>query len=376
MERRSRFDRLKYLETMCKFKLNHINMSVKNLNAFCLTVMLLTCGSVIATSQVVDPAERIVLAYVTSWSDVMPDPHYMTHINYAFGHVTDSFDGVRIDNEDRLREIVKLKDVSSKLKVMLSIGGWGSGRFSEMAADEETRISFARDCKRVMDQFDLDGIDLDWEYPTSSAGKISSSPQDTEHFTLLCRLIRNEIGKNKLLTFASAANAKYIDFVAIEPLVDFINIMTYDIDQPPLHHAGLFRSDMTGELSCEEAVAAHHHAGIPMNKLVLGIPFYGKGMRGGGGNYRTLINRTDLTEKWDDVAKAPYMIDEEGKVVTNHENPRSIVEKCNYLLANGMRGAMYWEYSQDDDNLTLVKAVYNRVMEIDSSELFTKQNSF
>jgi len=307
----------------------------------------------------------VVLAYVTSWSRVIPDPNYVTHINYAFGHVTNSFEGVRIDNEDRLRDILKLKNTHPKLKILLSIGGWGSGRFSEMAADEKTRASFAKDCKRVADQFGLDGIDLDWEYPTSSMGNISSSPDDTGNFTLLCRMIRAEIGDEKLLTFASSANAKYVDFKAVEPLMDFINVMTYDINQPPLHHAGLFRSDMTGSLSCEESVAAHHEAGVPMNKLVLGLPFYGKGMRGGAGNYRSLMNRIDLIEMWDDVAKAPYMVDIQGQVVTNHENPRSVAEKCRYLLKNGMRGAMYWEYSQDDDNLTMVKAVYNSVMEID-----------
>ena len=342
-----------------------MNTSSKTLVAFCATIMLSVCSYAKTANPVVNSSDRVALAYVTSWSKVIPDPNYLTHINYAFAHVNNSFNGVRIDNEDRLREILKLKEKNPKLKIMLSIGGWGSGRFSEMAADKKNRLSFAKDCKRVVDQFGLDGIDLDWEYPTSSAGNISSSPTDTKNFTLLCRNIRAKIGKNKLLTFASAANAKYVDFKAIEPLVDFINIMTYDIGQPPLHHAGLFRSEMTGNLSCEEAVAAHHQAGVPMNKLVLGIPFYGKGMRGGGANYRSLINRFDLTEMWDDVAKAPYMVDDQGKIITNHENPRSVAEKCKYLLSKGMRGAMYWEYSQDDDNLTMVKAVYNGVMEID-----------
>jgi|GEM_PF-355252 len=341
-------------------------MYIKSFTTIIFAAILLFAGNVqAAVCQAISPSDRVALAYVTSWSEVIPDPNYVTHINYAFGHVSDSFDSVRIDNEDRLREIVRLKEKAPQLKVMLSIGGWRSGRFSEMASKKKTRASFAKDCKRVVDQFGLDGIDLDWEYPTSNAAGISSSPKDTKNFTLLCRLIRKEIGAGKLLTFASSADAKYVDFKAIEPLVDFVNIMTYDIDQPPLHHAGLFRSEMTGKLSCEESVMAHHNAGIPMRKLVLGIPFYGKGARGAGGNYRTLINRTDLTEKWDDVAKAPYMVDKEGKVVTNHETPRSVAEKCKYLLANGMRGAMYWEYSQDDNNLTMVKAVYNGVMEKD-----------
>ena len=96
----------------------------------------------------------------------------MTHINYAFGHVNESFDGVRIDNEERLKQIVDLKKQNPELKVLLSVGGWGSGRFSEMAANDEYRRAFAADCDRVVKEFALDGIDIDWEYPTSSMANI------------------------------------------------------------------------------------------------------------------------------------------------------------------------------------------------------------
>ena len=89
----------------------------------------------------------MVVAYVTSWTDVQPDPSVMTHINYAFGHVNNTFDGVRIDNPDRLRAISGLKQQNPKLKVLLSVGGWGSGRFSEMAATDSTRRAFAADCR-------------------------------------------------------------------------------------------------------------------------------------------------------------------------------------------------------------------------------------
>lgn len=80
---------------------------------------------------------KIIVAYVTSWSDVMPNPRYMTHINYAFGHVNKTCDGIHIANEPRLRQILALKQQKPGLKIMLSIGGWGSGGFSEMAADNE-----------------------------------------------------------------------------------------------------------------------------------------------------------------------------------------------------------------------------------------------
>ena len=181
--------------------------------------------------------EPVVLAYVTAWSNIMPDTDWVTHINYAFGHVNDTFNGVRIDNEERLRSIVLLRKQKPSLKIMLSIGGWGSGGFSEMAADETGRKAFAADCRRVVEVFGLDGIDMDWEYPTSDDAGISSSPGDKHNFTLLMRDIRAAIGEEKLLTFASAANADYVDFRAVDDYVDFVNIMTYDMANPPFHHA-------------------------------------------------------------------------------------------------------------------------------------------
>ncbi|HBG53862.1 MAG TPA: glycosyl hydrolase family 18, partial [Rikenellaceae bacterium] len=79
------------------------------------------------------------------------------------------------------------------LKVMLSIGGWGSGRFSEMVACDTHRESFARDCRRVVEEFGLDGIDIDWEYPTNQGPGISYAPEDTRNFTLLMRDVRTHL---------------------------------------------------------------------------------------------------------------------------------------------------------------------------------------
>ena len=144
--------------------------------------------------------EKIVLAYVTSHGATLPDPDLVTHINYAFAHVDSTFSKLKIDNEGRLSEITALKQKAPHLKVLLSVGGWESGRFSEMAANEQYRLSFANDCRRAIEQFHLDGIDIDWEYPTSSAAGISSSPDDTQNYTLLMRDLRKAIGPDKLLT--------------------------------------------------------------------------------------------------------------------------------------------------------------------------------
>ena len=201
--------------------------------------------------------DKIVVAYVASWTTGrLPDPTLMTHINYAFGHVKKTFDGVDIQNPDFLKEVVALKQQNPKLKVVLSVGGWTSGNFSEMAASAQYRRAFAKDCRRVVDQYGLDGIDIDWEYPTSSVAGISSSPDDTDNYTLLMRDLRKALGKKKLLTAATVADARYIDFNGCLRYMDFVNIMAYDVANPPKHHTTLYRSPLSGRITVQEAVEA------------------------------------------------------------------------------------------------------------------------
>ncbi len=308
--------------------------------------------------------EKVVAAYVTSWKEAIPDPTHITHINYAFGHVNDSCNGIRVDNPDRLHQIVALKDQKPSLKVLLSIGGWGSGRFSEMTANDTNRASFSRDCRRVVDEFGLDGIDIDWEYPTNPGPGISFAPEDTRNFTLLMRDIRTHLAPGQLLTLASAASGKFIDFKSIVEYVDFVNIMTYDIAYPPFHHSGLYPSSLTGDLSCYESVLAHVTAGFPLDRLVLGIPFYGKPspeFPQGMNSYGKLIKLENYEQCWDDIAKAPYLKDSTGKIVCNYDDPRSIGYKCRFIHQYGMKGAMYWEYEGDDDKGSLRQAVFNGI---------------
>lgn len=311
----------------------------------------------------VDLEKRVIVAYVTSWSSVVPDPTHITHINYAFGHVTDSYAAIRIDNEERLKQIVRLKQQHPHLHVMLSIGGWGSGRFSEMAADETTRKLFALDCQRVITEFGLDGVDMDWEYPGSTAGGISAGPEDTKNFTSLMCDIRNAIGKEKLLTFASVSTANYVDFKSVIATVDFVNIMAYDMAMPPQHHAPLYRSQFAGHITVEEALDYHLEAGVPAQKLVLGMPFYGKGDRAvvGAMNFKDLEKQIKYQEKWDDIAKVPYLINDAGEFICTFENQKSIAIKCGFIKERGLLGGMYWEYSGDNAAGTLRKTVYDEL---------------
>ena len=274
----------------------------------------------------------------------------MTHINYAFGHVNDTFDGVRIDNPDRLRMIVGLKAQNPALRVMLSVGGWGSGRFSEMAATKENRMAFARDCKRVVEEFGLDGIDIDWEYPTQSSAKISSSPQDTENFTLLMRDLRKVLGKQRLVTAATVCNANYIDFRSCIQYMDLVNVMAYDMGNAPKHHAALFPSPHAGYCTSSQAVEAHLKAGVPREKLVMGVPFYGKGKRDDEGlrEYRHSGRLPEgYAHHWDEAGRFPYITNAQGEFVWGYENARSLAEKCQYILDQHLRGGMYWDYASD-----------------------------
>ena len=86
----------------------------------------------------------VVAAYVTGWNADMPIPDcsVLTHINYAFGNVNKTYDGVTIQHPERLRQLVELKK-DHQIYIVLSIGGWTAGGFSEMASTERRRKAFA-----------------------------------------------------------------------------------------------------------------------------------------------------------------------------------------------------------------------------------------
>ena len=312
-----------------------------------------------------EPKDMVVVAYVTSWTNEVPDPTVMTHINYAFGHVNDTFNGVRIDNPERLRMITGLKKQNPALKVMLSVGGWGSGRFSEMAATKENRQAFARDCQRVVKEFGLDGIDIDWEYPTQGGAGISSSPDDTKNFTLLMAALRKALGKKLLLTAATVSTAQFIDFKSCIQYMDFVNVMAYDMGSPTQHHAALYPSEISGSCTSSEAVQKHLEAGVPREKLVMGVPFYGKGKRGDEGLRQ--FNRTGLLpqgyeKRWDEKGMVPYLVNDKGEFVWGYENTRSLAAKCKYILDNKLRGGMYWDYASDNPQGDESRTLYLSLM--------------
>lgn len=310
----------------------------------------------------------VIVGYAYADSGPLPDPSLLTHINFSFAKIDSDFETLTIRDRkiSRLRQIVALKNDKPGLKVLLSVGGWGAGNFSEMAADETHRKHFCQSCLKAVKEYGLDGIDLDWEYPTSSSAGISSSPNDTRNFTLLLKDLREELGPDRLITMASEASAHYIDWSSALEYLDFVNVMSYDMGRPPTHNAALYPSAHT-KMSCDEAVAKHFAKGVPYNKMTLGMAFFGRVdrniLQGDELDYNEIIGLTGFFKRWDEQAMVPYLTDAAGTMVLSYDDETSIGLKADYVKAKGLLGAMYWDIEADDADHTLGKAVASRLLQ-------------
>ncbi len=330
---------------------------------------------------------RNVCAYVTYWGAKIPEPSIMTHINYAFAElyvVDGEYKGFKLQgNQSRFQTIVDLKKVNPDLKISLSFSHTVSnsdnkqgGGFSKMASTDEGRKKFAADCKAFLEQWGIDGIDIDWEFPGLSWSGHASDPSiDTENHVLLMKQLRETLGTKYILSYAGyvkdkvavSAGWRYIDIAAVDPYVDFVNIMTYDMDAAPNHHSAI--NSPKAYVDCERAVRAYLDAGVKPSKLVLGIPFYG---RRSFSTAPTAINYDKILlldpnvykiDNFDEAAGVPYVtLVSNNSFYCGYDNARSIALKGEWLHRIGMKGIMYWQYDGDDVKGTLRKACWQAVM--------------
>ncbi|MFC7678713.1 glycoside hydrolase family 18 protein [Paenibacillus sp. GCM10028914] len=302
-----------------------------------------------------------------------------THINVAFGHVHS--DAITIEHLKNKDSIAKIKSEHPELTILLSVGGWSAGGFSEAASTEEGRNSMAASAVQILNDVPFDGIDLDWEYPCYGEAEIASSPNDKQNFTLLLKTIREALdakgaqdGRHYLLTIAAGADQYYVDGTEMDQVqkyLDFVQLMTYDMrggfQVLTGHHTNLHTS--TGDLfriSVEASVNLFIRAGVPKEKIVIGVAFYSRvwnqvpdrnhglhqmaGTTGGYGPdftelYANYINKNGYVRYWDDEAKAPYLFN--GSSLISYDDEESIQCKCDYVKAEGLAGAMFWEYGCD-----------------------------
>lgn len=318
----------------------------------------------------------MVVAYYTEYSTDLPDPAYVTHVNYAHGRFANpktGDGGITIAKTDLLKKVVAIKKTNPDFKVLLMIGGWGSAAdgFSEMAKSASKRALFCSECKKHIDNYNLDGIDIDWEYPTGGYSENGHCADDTKNFNLVLKELRAAIGSAKIISIATSSSAKYIDFPTAMKYVDYVNVMSYDMGHPAKHNSPLHKSTVFNQsATCESAVNAHKSAGVPASRMNLGVPFYGHGIS----PYADDVKYNQMAEifssstysgknirMWDDVAKVPYLVDSNGNILLCYDDADSVAEKGEFAMAQGMLGVMFWEYRHDDSQGTLRKALYNAV---------------
>lgn len=334
------------------------------------------------------PANRVegraVIAYVTYYGSGLPDPSLITHINYAFAelYVKDGkYSGFKLQgSQSRFNSVVALKKKNPKLKILLSFtngvansdNAAGEG-FSVLAASEQMRKAFAEDCLKFCKDKGIDGIDIDWEYPGLGwSGQACDPANDTKNHVLMMQQLRETLGDEYLLTYAGYVTDKravdggfkYMDIKALDKIVDYVNIMTYDFDEGKRPHNGMQASHAYWDIY--RTYNAYKDAGATLSKLVLGIPFYGRisfSSSPGAWTYKKIITLSGdySIDHWDDTAKVPYVM-YKGAKYCYYDNPRSIAYKADWALDRNFYGLFYWENDQDDDNFTLRKAVWDGVM--------------
>ena len=334
------------------------------------------------------PANRVegraVIAYVTYYGSGLPDPSLITHINYAFAelYVKDGkYSGFKLQgSQSRFNSVVALKKKNPKLKILLSFtngvansdNAAGEG-FSVLAASELMRKAFAEDCLKFCKDKGIDGIDIDWEYPGLGwSGQACDPANDTKNHVLMMQQLRETLGDEYLLTYAGYVTDKravdggfkYMDIKALDKIVDYVNIMTYDFDEGKRPHNGMQASHAYWDIY--RTYNAYKDAGATLSKLVLGIPFYGRisfSSSPGAWTYKKIITLSGdySIDHWDDTAKVPYVM-YKGAKYCYYDNPRSIAYKADWALDRNFYGLFYWENDQDDDNFTLRKAVWDGVM--------------
>lgn len=297
------------------------------------------------------------------------DIRRLTHVNLAFGLIRNGVLDLGMLTNLPLTEA--FREWNPEVKLVLSVGGWGAGGFSEMARTDRGRRDFAASCLAAVENYRLDGIDIDWEYPCSSAAGIASDPGDRENFSLLLQCLREALGRERILSVAVGADESCVrdtQMDTVAQIVDHVQLMTYDMLCPGLagHHAALgpSRGD-TSRRNTRAVVELYRNAGVPREKLVVGAAFYGRhfqvegqknngllqpagpGLPGPayGEITRDYLRGNGFQSLWDPEAEAAWLWN--GSTFVSYESPEAIRRKCEFVKEKGLKGIMYWEHGHD-----------------------------
>ncbi|WP_238582393.1 glycoside hydrolase family 18 protein [Cellvibrio sp. OA-2007] len=336
-------------------------------------------------------SSKIIAYYMGDGSDLQRyNFNQMTHIIYSFLHLNGnelSFDGDQ--DKQALQRLVALKQQYPHLKVMLSLGGWGGCETcSDIFNTAENRQAFAKSTLAIIKEYQADGIDLDWEYPTIAGFPGHKfAPHDRANFTALIQELRTTFGNQYELSFAAGGFDTFletaVDWDAIMPLLDNVNLMTYDIVNGATphtgHHTALY-STAEQKDSTDNAVQFLLRKGVAPEKIIIGTAFYARvweqvaatnhglyqpGVHIEGAGFKEFSTRFNPADgyiyHWDDVAKAPSAYNPKTNVFATFDDQRSLGEKARYVQMHKLGGMMFWQLPHDTDSDGLVDSIYKNL---------------
>lgn len=352
--------------------------------------------------QTKDPGSGyVIMGYIAGFrgglNGSVIDAKKLTHINYAFGLIRNG--RVVLENPHdtyNLEVLDSLKSDNPDLKILLSVGGWGGSHdFSDVALTPTARLKFARSAVDLVRVYNLDGIDIDWEYPGMVGAGNIYRPEDKQNFTLLLKELRIQLdtmasrfhpGRHYKVTIAAGGSqsfADHTDMKEAQKYLDYVNLMTYDYHTSASDSTGYLTNLYPSPLdphrnSVQTSVDIFEKAGVPANKIVIGATFYGRGWsgadtlnhgrflaysgRGHSFSYDTLrvkyIGLNGFNHYWDSTSQSPYLWNAAKRMMITYDDPRSLKAKADYVRKNNLAGIMFWEYNQDLTG-TLLNALYN-----------------
>lgn len=315
----------------------------------------------------------------------------LTHIIFSFCHLKGN--ELTINNaQDTLtiQRLVALKSRNPELKVMLSLGGWGGCETcSDVFSTDTGRMAFARSVKNLLDSFQADGLDLDWEYPAISGFPDHKfTPDDKPNFTKLVTELRKTLGKKSEISFAAGGFTAYlataIEWKKVMPLLNRVNLMTYDLvhgfSSETGHHTPLYSTSVQRE-SVDNAIRFLDSVGVPRNKMAIGAAFYarifenvenvndglyqpGKFKRGVPFKmYSTVLSAdSGFVYHWDPVAKAPWLYNATQKLFVTYDDTTSMRLKTAYTADKRLNGVMFWQLGEDTFSNGLLDVIYDEKM--------------
>ena len=360
------------------------------------------------------------MAYYVPENEYSPEKlplHQLSHIIFSFTNVIDGEMKFRHEeNKEKLHALVAQRKKHPHIKVMIACGGWGADGFSDMAHTAENRKRFVQSVVDFNKEFQLDGLDIDWEYPAIPAAGTGARPEDKQNFTLLMKELRealNTLDREQTLTFASAGWKPYYDNIELLEVmkhVDYMNIMTYDqvgASSPyTAHHTplGLISEenikgtpawDYMNERreaiekrgltfdprSAERIVDFCVDQGVEPKQIVIGAAFYGRAWKGvppknnglyqnnsgahiGWSAYKQIraeFESDSLYRRyWDPVAKAPYLYNAKDSIFISYDDTVSVRKKTEYTITKKLGGIMFWELGNDTkDPNNLLKSIFD-----------------